>query len=162
MYWTTSANNGSAVTSYKVTSVQDTSKHCTATTSDSCVVTGLSNTTLYSFTVVTIKRGCEHSFGGIYSHRQHLRLQPEEWVRAADGRFHFTAANAIDIGKCACQHLGHLGPHDMEPDGYGRHRPTDWNGNSNRGSVAPTGVLRLIFQKGQRNPGGTIQTSFVR
>ncbi len=46
-----SSNGGAAITGYKVTAVQDTSKHCNTTGSLTCTVTGLTNGTAYSFTV---------------------------------------------------------------------------------------------------------------
>ncbi len=52
--WTAPASNGgSAITGYTAVATQDTSKKCTTTgaTTLSCVVTGLTNTTAYSFTV---------------------------------------------------------------------------------------------------------------
>jgi len=53
--WTApDTNGGSAITGYKATSVQDTSKYCTTTGALSCTVTGLSTTTSYTFTVLAI------------------------------------------------------------------------------------------------------------
>ena len=54
--WTASASNGgAAITSYVVRAVQDTSKSCTWTTGPlSCTVTGLTNGTSYTFTVVAV------------------------------------------------------------------------------------------------------------
>jgi hypothetical protein len=45
------SNGGSAITSYTVTTVQDTSKHCTTTNTLTCNVTGLAAGTGYTFTV---------------------------------------------------------------------------------------------------------------
>jgi hypothetical protein len=44
-------NGGPTVTSYTVKSVEDTSKHCNASSATSCVITGLTNGATYSFTV---------------------------------------------------------------------------------------------------------------
>jgi len=51
--WTAPADNGSAITSYTVTAVEDGTKQCTPspTTATTCTVTGLANGTAYTFTV---------------------------------------------------------------------------------------------------------------
>ncbi|WP_369642943.1 IPTL-CTERM sorting domain-containing protein [Acidovorax sp. A79] len=51
--WAAPADNGSAITGYTVTAVQDNSRQCTPSpaTDTSCTVTGLTNGTAYTFTV---------------------------------------------------------------------------------------------------------------
>ena len=49
--WTAPASNGSAITGYKVITVQDTNKSCASTTLTTCTVTALTNGTTYTFTV---------------------------------------------------------------------------------------------------------------
>jgi len=164
VYWATPPSNGSAITSYKVTAVQDTSKHCTATTADSCVVTNLTNTTSYTFTMVAInsagsgaattsaavteinaftaKNGFGLQMAGSTMLLRMPSLSGEVRVSILDmwGRTVWNRTVSGDIGQVT------------------------WNGNSNQGSAAPVGmyVLRLAFQKGAGNPASAIQTTFVK
>lgn len=48
------SNGGSAIIGYKVVAMQDTSKYCTTTSATSCLITGLTNDTPYTFTVTAI------------------------------------------------------------------------------------------------------------
>jgi len=165
VYWTTPANNGSAITSYKVTSVQDTSKHCTATTSDSCVVTGLSNTTLYSFTVVAINAaGASLPSTASTPTANIFGFSPKNGFALQMAGSTLLLRMPLISGNVHVSILDIWGRTIWSRTVSGDIGQLTWNGNSNRGSAAPTGVylLRLTFQKGQGNPGGAIQTSFVR
>ncbi len=165
VYWTTPASNGAAITGYKVTSVQDTSKHCTSTAADSCIVTGLTNTTSYSFTVVATNLAGNSAPSGAST--------------ATTNVFSFNSKAGFGLQMAGSTMLLHMPQVSGEVrvsilDMWGRtvwNRSVSgeigqltWNGNSNQGSAAPVGmyVLRLTFQKGEGNPASAIQTTFVK
>ncbi len=165
VYWTTPASNGSAITGYKVTSVQDTSKHCTSTAADSCIVTGLTNTTSYSFTVVATNLAGNSA--------------PSAASTATTNVFSFTSKTGFGLQMAGSTMLLHMPQVSGNVrvsilDMWGRtvwNRSVSgdigqltWNGNSNQGTSAPVGmyVLRLTFEKGASNPVGAIQTTFVK
>ncbi len=162
--WTApSSNGGSAITGYTVTA-SDTSKHCTTTTALSCAVTGLTNTTSYTFTVVAsnvVGKGAVATSAPVTS------------------ILGFTAKDGFGIQMVGSSMLLRMPSisgdvHVSIMDVWGRtvwNRTVSgnigqltWDGRSNHGSSAPVGmyVLRLSFVNSDVKTAGYLQTTFVK
>jgi hypothetical protein len=163
VYWNTPANGGSAITSYKVVATNDTTKHCTATTADSCVIAVTSNSTVYTFTVVAINAAGTSAAGNV----------------SASNILSFNSKNGFGLQTAGSQMLLRMpmisgDVHVTIFDVWGRtvwSRTVSgnigqliWNGNSNQGVATPVGMymLRVTFQQGAGNPASAIQTTFVK
>jgi len=163
--WTAPSNGGSAITGYKVTAVQDTSKHCVTTTAVTCAVTGLTNTTSYNFLVVATNAA---------------GTGPADTSKAVTHLFDFTSKGGFNLrmtgsslllsmpeitGDVRVSILDIWGRTLWNRTVSGNIGQLSWNGNSNYGASTPAGVyiLRLTLLNDDKNPtDGVIQTRFFK
>ncbi len=164
--WTAPTATGtSAITSYKATAVQDTSKHCTATApAVTCTVTGLTLSS-YTFTVAAINSAGTGTSSAASS--------PVSSIFAFGSKTGFSLQM---IGSSMLLHIpavsGNMRVSIVDLWGRtvwnrtvaGNIGQLSWDGKSNTGVSTPTGmyVLRVGFQKGGGNPANSIQTTFVK
>ncbi len=147
--WTAPSNGGSAITGYTVTA-SDTSKHCTTTTALSCAVTGLTNTTSYTFTVVAsnvVGKGAAATSAPVtnilgFTAKNGFGLQ----MMGSSMLLRMPAVSG-DVQVSILDVWGRTVWSRTVSGSIGR---IVWDGNSNHGSSAPVGmyVLRLSFAKG--------------